>query len=144
MIFVLSGASAWALSSQRQNLHVGLTAEEGTAADLRKYFNSQIKNLKKQLSQISDQKSKMEKLKSGLKEIQTYRDQREMADASDEIYMNIVVHSLEELPSAGGFNQKDCGEYRRQILFNYEPTADRTPEDPAVSQALDLLKVVCS
>lgn len=112
----------------------------------RSFFDAKIAECKTQLAKAFDPKKKAEILRKYLGEIEDFRKKQEMSDVGDEVYMNLVIHSLQELPKPETFETSQCPFYKKQLLRDYEPTAGDSGkiEDPAIVEAVGLLAKVCS
>ena len=149
LAFVLT-SSAWGGPELKRDLNLGeeqdSTEEVSVEPSLVKFrFDQEIKKLERLVSQNRDSISKVSLLKDALKEIQNLRDSLGRADLDEEIYMNIVVRSLDEIPEPKDFHQKRCPAYQSQMIVNFEPTADENgPIDPAVRKAYNILRRICN
>jgi hypothetical protein len=147
---VLAGSFAKAAPFKFDDVNLGAVDEEEViqvkdSKEVRPYFDLQIKHLKSVLVNTADPFAKITILKRSLSDIQAYRNSKDMADVMSEIYMDVVTRSLQDLPDEKEFEPKQCGIYKSNLLLNYEPTAQENeqPEDPAVVQALQILKTIC-
>ncbi len=48
--------------------------------------------------------------------------------------MDLMVSVLESLPAQKQFTKRDCLKYENDLLTQYEPMAEETPQEPAVSR----------
>lgn len=119
---------------------------ESSGDPIRDFFETQLLTLDSGIKKQTDPRQKILMVKQSLEQIRSYRSEREMGDTDNEVYMDIVVHALEEVPGPQRFHREQCGMYRQRILRNYEPTASESnkPQDPAVRQALVILEKVCA
>jgi hypothetical protein len=62
----------------------------------------------------------------------------------DELYLDTYLGMLAEIPREKHFKKASCGEYTSRLKFDYEPTAEGAPEDPAVEAGLKTLAALCA
>lgn len=128
---------------------IGLGVVNFTLSIDKDSFDLKLSLLKKQMENIKTPASRLDLMRRTLREIQEARAVYPMLDDDVEIYMNLIVHSLEDLPDSSKFDNHFCPFYRKQMLSNYEPTAltdsgeAGAPEDPAIMQSLEILNLIC-
>ena len=112
-------------------------------------FDLKISLMKKQMETLKTPASRLDLMQRTLSEIQQARAAYPMLDDDVEIYMNLIVHSLQDLPDSSKFENQLCPFYRKQMMSNYEPTAltesgeSGAPVDPAIVQSLEILNLIC-
>lgn len=152
LLIVLVGTLSWANTYRRGQDTLGVAGLMGfnfTFSVDKESFDKRLESLKKQMINIKDPLSRLDLLRQTLNDIQAARALYPMLDDDVEIYMNLVVHSLEELPQRNNFFIQACPMYKRQLLSNYEPTAilesgaPGVPEDPAIVQSLEVINLIC-
>ena len=152
LLIVLIGTLSWANTYRRGQDTLGVAGLMGfnfTFSVDRESFDKRLEALKKHLTSIKDPLSRLDFMRQTLNDIQAARALYPMLDDDEEIYMNLVVHSLEVLPNRPNFFVQGCPLYKRQMLSNFEPTAflesgePGQPEDPAIAQSLEIMNLVC-
>jgi hypothetical protein len=150
ILVVILTSTAWGRPELKHDLNLGSAdilednLEESEPSLVKFRFEQEIGKLESLLTPNRDSLSKVGLLKETLKDIQNVRDSLEMADIDEEVYMDIVVRSLDELPDARDFQPRRCPAYQNQMLVNFEPTAgDTEPIDPAVKRAFKILQKIC-
>ena len=152
LLIVLVGTLSWAHTYRRGQDNLGVAGIMGfnfTFSVDKESFDKRVESLKKQLEGIKDPLQRLDFTRQTFRDIQSARALYPMLDDDVEIYMNLIVHSLEELPDRRNFFVKACPSYKRQMLSNYEPTAilesgePGLPEDPAIVQSLEIISQIC-
>ena len=112
-------------------------------------FDLKIEMMKKQIVSLKSPAERLDFVRKVLTEIQKSRSVYPMLEDDVEIYMNLIIHSVDDLPARAQFNPIYCPYYKKQMMSNYEPTAlgemgeIGTPVDPAIVQALDIINKIC-
>ncbi len=152
LLIVLAGTLSWANTYRRGQDTLGVAGLMGfnfTFSVDKESFDQRMESLKKQLAGMKDPLSRLDFMRQTFREIQNARALYPMLDDDVEIYMNLIVHSLEALPDRPNFFVQVCPLYKRQMLSNYEPTAilesgeAGQPEDPAIVQSLEIINLIC-
>jgi hypothetical protein len=133
------------MGSRHQESPVEAFKSEELVSPVRIYFDQKIIRLKMELRKTLSVKDRRKLVHETFVQIEQNRKAHEMAEVDDEVYMDVISHSLDELPEARDFDSGQCATYRRAVLRDYEPTAldEDGPEDPAVVEAMEILQIIC-
>jgi hypothetical protein len=102
---------------------------------LRKQFDSYVELLTKELSMVKekDKKNRFALLSLTVGQMKTIRGEMESADSDDAKHMDMMISSLQALPSKKEFKKKNCPSYRATL------PADLDPATPAA----EFLSAIC-
>jgi hypothetical protein len=123
-----------------------LVGKKEIAAQLsvRQEFESEIHNLKKNIA-ISRKKTgdqRWQALEKAENEVEKLRSENPRQFEPDELYMDLVMASLEEIPRGSEFKRDNCLDYKASILAHFDPQNEDKLALP-VSQSLSVLEALC-
>lgn len=125
-----------------QNL-MGKKTALPSALSVRQQVDSELANLKKNIKLANSMDGKWKFLDKSTRNIKALRSSSSRQFEGDEIYMDMVMNSLDDVPRGTKFKAGDCVKYRNHIIANYNPSQDTEPSE-AVTQTLGVLDLLCS
>lgn len=114
-----------------------------SSRSLRQQVDTYAEMLQKEVVTAKNKKEKYRSLTKALNQIKALRENTPTQSALDESHMDLIVSSLESLPSQSKFKKKDCGKYENDFLNQYEPGADEEPQESAVRPGWQVLQSLC-
>lgn len=116
----------------------------GANLSVRQKADVEITNLVRNINKTKDLSTKLGLMKTFVKSIKDLRAENSTQLPGDEIYMDMLVGSISEIPSAEKFKIESCGEYKDHIIASYDPRSGGKSQNPALNHAFDVLKGICS
>lgn len=110
---------------------------------LRQQVDSYAELLQKEVIKAKNNRERYGAMNRVLGQIRSLRDNSAPQGALDESHMDLMVSVFESLPGQGKFKKRDCAKYENDLLNQYEPTAEESPEEPAVKPAWTVLQSLC-
>lgn len=114
-----------------------------SSRSLRTQVDSYAELLQKEVIKAKNPRDKFRAVNRVLGQIQALRDNGAPQGALDEAHMDLLVSVLESLPRESQFRKRDCSKYENDLLTQYEPMADESPSEPAVTPGWNVLQSLC-
>lgn len=114
-----------------------------SSRSLRQQVDTYAELLQKEVNIAKSNKDIYRSLNRVLQEIKSLRDNTAPQGAWDEAHMDLMVSVLESLPAEKKFKKRDCLKYENELISQFEPLADETPEEPAVRPGWSVLRSLC-
>ena len=111
-------------------------------ANLRLLAEKEFTLLKKNLQAEKNLETRFKLLAAFETKIKKLRDSGKRQDEDDEIYLDQLEGGLKLIPRTTGFSNNGCEAQKAEILFTFEPTAEKKAKQPAVAQTLEALELV--
>ncbi|MEZ0391123.1 MAG: hypothetical protein ACAH59_02835 [Pseudobdellovibrionaceae bacterium] len=108
---------------------------------VRQQVDSEIDNLKKNLSQSHPLLEKWKFLAKSESQIETLRKKSPLQIDKDEFYMDQLALSLKRIPRDKDFKTENCESYQTSILAQFDPQSEKQSEP--ISQTLGILEILC-
>lgn len=109
---------------------------------VRQEFESELSNVKKNLKASSALDEKLKVLSKSEREIEMLRKKNPIQLDQDEIYMDMVIVSLKQIPRGTFFKKAECKDYRSKIQSAFNPKAETSPNLP-ITETLTILNLLC-
>lgn len=109
----------------------------------RQEVDSEIFNLQKNIKAAKNRTQAFKALEKTETQISAIRAKAARQIEPDEIYMDMLMATLKEIPRGKSFKVSNCDQYRNKILAQYDPKGEAHPTSPAVEKTLDVLKALC-
>jgi hypothetical protein len=93
---------------------------------LRQQFDSYVELLSKELTMVKekDKKKRFVFLSQTVNQMKSIRGEMESTDSDDAKHMDMMISSLEALPSKKEFKRKNCSQYQAGITDSETPAAE--------------------
>lgn len=124
---------------RRQNREIPVQSSRS----LRQQVDSYMEMLEKETAKLKTNKETLRSLNRIIGQIKSLRENSDPQTAVDEAYLDLMVSSLEFIPSESKFKKKDCKKYESDFIEQFEPTAEDSPEGPAVQPGWKVLRSLC-
>lgn len=111
---------------------------------LRQQVDSYVKLLEQEVQTAQSASDRFKFINQVLTQIKSLRDNGAPQAALDDAHMDLVVTVLESLPKERDFKKNRCLTYENDLLNQFEPTAEETPQEPAVKPGWNVLQSLCS
>lgn len=121
---------------------LGKKGEVPMTLSVRQQVDSEIHNLKRNLESMKKPEDRWKALEKAEKEIHALRGRSPRQFEKDEIYMDTLMASLEEVPRQVEFKKDQCDAYRTGILAHFDPKGGEQPAPP-IARTLEILKILC-
>lgn len=114
-----------------------------SSRSLKAQVDSYAELLQKEVIRAKNNQAKFRAVNRVLGEIRALRDNSAPQGALDEAHMDLLVAVLESLPRESQFKKRDCSKYENELLGQYEPMAEESPSEPAVTPGWNVLQSLC-
>jgi hypothetical protein len=111
---------------------------------LRQKVDVETTNLVRNIKKTKELKPKVELTKKFLKKIKDLRAENPIQLPGDEIYMDMLVGSMEELPSSESFKVDSCDQYKSKIMSLYDPRSGVKSQNPALNHTFEVIDGLCA
>ena len=111
---------------------------------IRQTVDLNLDNLIKNIKKTRTLDGKIDLNLKFIKTVKELRVQNPTQLPGDEIYMDMIVGSLEEFPDAGHFKLDSCDDYKKKIVSQYDPRSGGKTKSPALNHAIDVLNSICA
>ena len=109
---------------------------------LKQKVDLEFSNLNKNVNRARTIQSKLKFLNMTTEKIKTLRTQSAKQMDSEELYIDVLMASLEEIPREN-FKRDHCEIYKQNIISKYDPAASERTQNPAVKKTVGVLKSIC-
>ena len=110
---------------------------------LKQQVDQELHNLQKNVKKAASLNDKLKFIDLAESKIRDLRSVSPRQRDRDELYFDIVLASLEEIPRQEYFKKDRCDIYKQSILNKYDPEADSQPKNPAVKKTVGVLESIC-
>jgi hypothetical protein len=130
LYIVMSPSMLLGLKSTRPNL------------SLKQKVDLELSNLNKNVKKARTIQQKLKFVNSATDRIKNLRTQAAKQMEPEELYIDVLMASLEEIPREN-FKRDHCEIYKQNIISKYDPAANDRSQNPAVKKTVGVLKSLC-
>lgn len=111
--------------------------------NVKQQVDLELFNLRKNIKKSASQEEKFKFFERTENKIQSLRQQIDSKNENDELYMDLVLICLGEIPRDELFKKDRCDIYKKSMMSKFDPTADIEPKHPAVKRVVSVLNTLC-
>lgn len=122
----------------------GEKKSKNTSMSLRQQIDSNYANLERNLKSDKSTRLKFNRLKRFILSTQDLRTKNPRQMVQDELYFDLLLNSLSDLPSVSEFKKEECPSYNSKIIKLYDPRAPMgKTKEPSLLKTLNVLNIIC-
>jgi hypothetical protein len=109
---------------------------------LKQKVDLELSNLNKNVKRARTIQQKLKFVNVTTEKIKSLRNQSAHQMEPEELYIDVLMASLEEIPRQN-FKRDRCDIYKQNIISKYDPSGSQRSQNPAVKKTVGLLNSLC-